>query len=134
MAHLWHFRPLVDRCTLGGSLNQSLKSFLMLLFTALVTSCSSKAKQEVDWDAVRYNIETLSTLAAGCLEQKARQSEPCINFVRHYKADGADHVKLLSDNLPELLNKDLDAALITTEQILVITKAVLFMAEYDQPL
>lgn len=115
-----------------GRIFYLLRIDLMLLFTALVASCSSKAKQEVDWDAVRYNIETLSTLAAGCLEQKARLSEPCINFVRHYKADGADHVKLLSDNLPELLNKD-DAALITTEQILVITTAVLFMGGYDQP-
>ncbi|MBU1620990.1 MAG: hypothetical protein KJ556_12030 [Gammaproteobacteria bacterium] len=114
-------------------MNQSLKFFLMLLYTALVASCSSKAKQEVDWDAVLYNMETLSTLAASCLEQKARQSESCINFVRHYEADGADHVELLSDNLPELLNNDLDAALITTEQILVITTAVVFMGGYDQP-
>jgi hypothetical protein len=115
-------------------LNQSLRFFLTLLFTALVASCSSKTKQEVDWQALQYNIETLSTLAAGCLEQKTRQSGTCINFVRRYKADGAYHVKLVGDNLPELLNKDLDAALITTEQTLVISKAVLFMAGYDQPL
>ncbi|RVT44210.1 hypothetical protein EMM73_16975 [Rheinheimera sediminis] len=110
-------------------MNQSLKCLSVLIVATVVAACSGKAKEQVNLQALQDNIENLSTLAALCLEQKARGSEPCLSFVRQYEADGADQIKRVSDHLPEFLEKDLDAALVTTEQVLVITNAVLFMAE-----
>ena len=115
-------------------MKQSLKLLPVLIFMALVASCTSKTKNEVDWDVLLYNIEALSILAATCLEHQSRKSEACLDFVTEYKSNGADNMKLFSENVTEFLNKDLEAALITTQQIIVISDAFLFMAGHNKPL
>ncbi|WP_337881082.1 hypothetical protein [Rheinheimera sp.] len=106
---------------------------LVLLCSVSLTACASKAKQELNWDALRHNIATLSVVAATCLEQKATDSAACVDFAHRYQTNGAQDLKLFSEHLADFLKKDLDAALETTAQTLVIANAVVFVVDAGKP-
>jgi len=103
--------------------------FPVLLFTTFMAAGTDKPSNEIDWDALRYDIENLSRVAATCLEGKSRKSESCVDFVKQYRADGEAKVTLFSEHATVLLSKDLEATLNTVQHITVISEAFLFIAK-----
>ena len=103
---------------------------IYVLIAALsVFSCANNYKRVTEDSHLISSIEQLSVQADTCLATESKTSNACVNFFKLYRTGGADAVKQLSANAASYLEKDLDAALNTTEQIIIISNAVLFLAQ-----
>lgn len=114
-------------------MKKSFKLSLAVILIAALTGCSHKTKNAVDLDVLRHDIEALATVATRCLEQQTTKSDACIDFVRQYKAGGADNIKIFSENATEFLKQDLEAGLVTTQHFIEISNAFLFVGGYQRP-